>query len=352
MKLPLSTQLLSRHLITAAVMLSHVPLAHSQVLPSVTRSVAQPIDDLSRKLRAEGVTEQLKHPPKPALSELLPPLTTTLTAALSDALLPDIKASSIVNSLQQTVLQEEITPQGHLAITREWVVYASEADLSWFKQSPFLVTKQRYVALLDSWLISIKVPEHLNSLASVKAFLPSHLQVQLGRNHVYLTQITPTEATEESAAATSSVETKPLCKKPARIGMLDSAIEDTHPLLFTSRVREHVFTGASLPLSRAHGTAVAGILQQQLAPNSQIVNAAVFYARTQVSQGASLFDLVSGLDWLASQRVPVINMSLTGPDNPLLAKAIAGLSSKGITLIAAVGQCRASRPAIVSSRIS
>ena len=350
MKLSLSTKLLSRSLIAAAVVLSPISLVNAQVLPSVTRSVTQPIEDLTRRLPANRVTERLTRPEKPALPELLPALTSTLTADLSNALLPVKQAISVVDSLQQTVLREEITPQGELAIAREWVVYASEADLAWFEQSPFSVTKQRYVSLLDSWLVNIQVPDAFNSLNRIKAALPAHLQSQLGRNHVYLTQSNPAEANEEgaavkeSAATTSSVETKPLCETPARIGMLDSAIEDTHPLLSTLQVREHTFIDASLPLSRAHGTAVAGILQQHLAHNSQVVNAAVFYARTQVSQGASLFDLVSGLDWLASQQVPVINMSLTGPDNPLLAKAIAGLSSKGVTLIAAVGNAGPAAP--------
>ena len=330
-------------ILTAVALTSFSPVADAQVLPSVTRTVTQPIEDISRRAANERITDRIQPRVVPSLPDLLPALQSTLTTELSQALLPVKQALNVVNSLQQTVIREEITPQGELAIAREWVLYVSDADLSWLAQSSFTVVKQRYVSLLDTWLVSISVPQGLNSIQAMKASLPEHLQTQLGRNHVYLTQVGPSSDTMNSEQKKLSSVAQ-VCNQPSRIGMLDSAIEIHHPLLTRFSITQQSLLDKSLPISQAHGTAVAGILQQHISSGSQVFNAAVFYSRTQVSQGASLFDLISGLDWLSKQQVSVINMSLTGPQNPLLAQAITRLSKSGITLVAAVGNAGPAAP--------
>ena len=47
--------------------------------------------------------------------------------------------------------------------------------------------------------------------------------------------------------------------------------------------------------------------------------------------------LIEGLNYLAAQQVDAINMSLAGPDNPILTRVIKQLDSNGIQIIAAVG---------------
>ena len=53
--------------------------------------------------------------------------------------------------------------------------------------------------------------------------------------------------------------------------------------------------------------------------------------------GASTEGLIAALDWLAAEKVDVINMSLAGPGNALLKTAIARLQESGPTIVAAVG---------------
>ena len=95
----------------------------------------------------------------------------------------------------------------------------------------------------------------------------------------------------------------------------------------------------------AHGTAVAGILVG--APDSEfpglIPAAEVFLAdalRAEEDGGRELVDaleLVSALNWLAGERVQVINLSLSGPDNTLLAASVPRVLKRGIAVVAAVG---------------
>ena len=51
----------------------------------------------------------------------------------------------------------------------------------------------------------------------------------------------------------------------------------------------------------------------------------------------SVIDAYVALDWLARKRIAVINLSLTGPENPVLQRAVARLVAKGHVLVAAVG---------------
>src|SRR6185437_14064087 len=47
--------------------------------------------------------------------------------------------------------------------------------------------------------------------------------------------------------------------------------------------------------------------------------------------------LVDALAWMAGEGVPVINISLVGPDNPVLARAVQAMIARGHVLVAAVG---------------
>lgn len=79
-----------------------------------------------------------------------------------------------------------------------------------------------------------------------------------------------------------------------------------------------------------HGTAVASVLAN--AGVKKIYSANIFEGRK-----ATTSKLLKALDWMATNKVPVINVSLAGPPNPIVRKAIAILVSRGHIVVAAVG---------------
>jgi subtilisin family serine protease len=91
-----------------------------------------------------------------------------------------------------------------------------------------------------------------------------------------------------------------------------------------------------------HGTAIAAILVGQgqwrgLLPAAEIDVAEVF-ARDDV--GGSVADVMAvaaGLDWLASQGIPVINLSLSGDRNRLMTLAVERTIARGVIIVAAAG---------------
>ncbi|WP_222872612.1 S8 family serine peptidase [Hankyongella ginsenosidimutans] len=60
--------------------------------------------------------------------------------------------------------------------------------------------------------------------------------------------------------------------------------------------------------------------------------------------GGSSEAVIKALAWMARENVPVINISLVGPPNRALEKAIATLSARGFTIVASVGNDGPSAP--------
>lgn len=135
------------------------------------------------------------------------------------------------------------------------------------------------------------------------------------------------------------------CTKTTRIGIIDTPIDLAHPTFAGRKVKVATFRpeGAAPAVSR-HGTGVLAILAGSpdsgtpgLAPDAQYFAADVYRAGEGGQPVSDTMSLLRAMEWLGASRVSVINMSLSGPDDQLLNKAIADMSSRGIMFVAAAG---------------
>jgi subtilisin family serine protease len=89
-----------------------------------------------------------------------------------------------------------------------------------------------------------------------------------------------------------------------------------------------------------HGTAVAALMVGRsehlrgAAPEASLYAADV-YCGSPV--GGAADRIAAALGWLDEQQVGVVNISLVGPSNALLARAVAAMQARGHLLVAAVG---------------
>jgi subtilisin family serine protease len=89
-----------------------------------------------------------------------------------------------------------------------------------------------------------------------------------------------------------------------------------------------------------HGTAVASLLAgsaaafQGAVPRAELLSADVYCG---LPTGGAVEAVAAALGWMVKERVPVVNMSLVGPRNVLLERAIAVLVGRGHLIVAAVG---------------
>jgi hypothetical protein len=86
------------------------------------------------------------------------------------------------------------------------------------------------------------------------------------------------------------------------------------------------------PAASHHGSAVASLLA---AAGATDVRVADIYGTDPA--GGSALALVRALDWLAGGGARVISISLGGPNNAAVAKAIAAVQRRGVVVVAAVG---------------
>jgi hypothetical protein len=121
------------------------------------------------------------------------------------------------------------------------------------------------------------------------------------------------------------------------IGMIDGGVA-SHPSLAGKSIEQNGFAGSPQPTG--HGTAVASLLVGTQGPfrgaatGSQLFVADVYGGNRAAGSATSI---VRALGWLSSKRPQVINISLVGPPNRLVQRAIQIVQSRGTEVVAAVG---------------
>ena len=270
----------------------------------------------------------------------------------------------IVDSAGKTVFRDVEVENGWRAIEQQWLVMSSESELKQLQQLAQdkvikLVKKQSFSAL-SLTLVQFKVNALLDNKAKLQAVLPSSLQKKLSRDYVYQTQLVKTASEthhktrdkigqEFQQQAIKESLSHAVCLAPLTIGMVDTAIDARHHVFNhkgqsnNENLIKQSFVEMQLTSPKAHGTAVSALFISQdpqlpaLLPHAKLFAAEVFYRQNDFSQGANLFNLVAGINWLLTKKVSVINMSLAGPDNTILAAVITSAIEKNTIIVAAVG---------------
>ena len=170
-------------------------------------------------------------------------------------------------------------------------------------------------------------------LAQLRALDP---QGQYDYQHIYL----GSGATGPSAPSTNAVSAGTDASSNLRIGLIDSGVALSHPALRAAHIERWGCDGPAVDHPAAHGTAVASLL---VGADGRFKGAAVgakLYAADaycDAPDGGSVLRMAKALAWLAREKVGVVNISLVGPANLLLAKAVAAAQSHGLLIVAAVG---------------
>ena len=134
------------------------------------------------------------------------------------------------------------------------------------------------------------------------------------------------------------------CGKGLRIGILDSQVDRSHSAFRSRKLVQKSFITAGLkPAPLLHATAISsqwignpdsGIAG--LVPSATVYAASVFYIKGRTQQSNTQL-LLAGLDWLAQNRVDVVNLSFGGPRNLVLEIALKKLMRKNISIVASAG---------------
>jgi subtilisin family serine protease len=136
--------------------------------------------------------------------------------------------------------------------------------------------------------------------------------------------------------------------------MIDSALAAGLPTFAGRKLHQRSFVEPGhAAADPAHGTAIAALLVGAadpahltaggLLPDADLYAAAIFERQGGESQ-ASAFAIAAALNWMVENRVAVVNISLAGDNNALMAQAVHRASERGTILVAAAGNAGPDAP--------
>ena len=134
-----------------------------------------------------------------------------------------------------------------------------------------------------------------------------------------------------------------------RVAVVDTGVDTSHPDLRGRIVKTATFVegGERTFSSDSHGTAVVGVIAAEadngigifgIAPEAQIIVAKACWHRSRDTLEAvcSSWTLAKALDFAITEGTRILNLSLGGPPDTLLARLIGKAQDRGVIVVAAV----------------
>jgi len=138
--------------------------------------------------------------------------------------------------------------------------------------------------------------------------------------------------------------------KDVRVAVVDTGVDVSHPDLAAriATARDFVGTGSDPPPRELHGTAIAGVIAADatngmgivgVAPEAQVMALRGCWQERATGRCSS-FSLARAMNYAVLNDADVMNLSLAGPHDPLLATLIDAALARGTIVVAADGTAR------------
>lgn len=138
-----------------------------------------------------------------------------------------------------------------------------------------------------------------------------------------------------------------------RVALLDSMPEADHRDLGEVELRAIEGSGDAINRTGVHGTLMAGVIRAVedngfgiagVAPGAELVSIPICAPGSGSGGRCTIWELLKGLDLAWDAEVQIVNLSLSGPPNPLLERGVDRLYELGVVVVAAAGNEGASIP--------
>ncbi|MEM6622784.1 MAG: S8 family serine peptidase [Pseudomonadota bacterium] len=189
---------------------------------------------------------------------------------------------------------------------------------------------------LGDELVVFQIPPGLTiaqAIAEIEADVPG---VTAGAHHVYYLQASTPADRNYAGPLMRWPETG--CRAMQRIGIIDAGVAASHPALIAGRITQERFVAGDQPPVTDHGSLMADLL---IGPG-RLADAALFSANVvDPAQGdgdaAGVVSILRAVDWMRLNDVALVNISLAGPRNKLMNRALGRAASDGMVFVAAAG---------------
>ena len=230
--------------------------------------------------------------------------------------------------------RNQLESDGNGQPVRRGVLVAVEPDplsLQLAAHARFRLIADETDAVIGLRSVQLAVPRGMSAREGLKRLRSAAPQLQADYDHVFEPAGGGLMPLNASLAAISGNGGRLV------VGMIDGGVA-SHPSLAGASIEQNGFSGNPQPTG--HGTAVASLLVGSQGPfRGAAVGASLYVADVYGGNRAagSATAIVKALSWLAGHRTQVINISLVGPQNKLVERAVQLVQRRGIQLVAAVG---------------
>ena len=261
--------------------------------------------------------------------------------------LRELRQIRVRNLLRTNRTVLEADPRGAPIVRNEVVALSpTQAALDRARAAGFGVGRTRTLEGLNVTIVVLQAPAGVSTRRALERLRRDDPEGTYDYNHVYLESGEIAPATTVAALVYGgNVPLSPPPPVVPKVGLIDSGVQRSHPVFTGVTVHEHGCAGGAIP--SAHGTAVASLLVGQgdvfhgAAPGAELFAADVYCG---LATGGALDSVAEAFAWMSREAVPVINISLVGPDNKLLEQIIRVVTTRGQIVVAAVGNDGPSAP--------
>jgi hypothetical protein len=299
----------------------------------VTGTIGQIGDTVSQAVgeaTAVGRPGQPQPIPTVSLDRVVAPIGMVSASASQLAELRKLRLAALIRANPATLDRDD---RGQPARMGELLVVDPDPiALSAAVRAGFRVQADEPTGELGLRMVTLAIPRGMKLREAMKALRKASPDLQADYNHIY----EPAGGTLMPATAAVLASAPPV-RPGVRIAMIDGGLA-SHPSLAGASIEQRGFAGAPQPTG--HGTAVGSLLVGDQGPFRGAARGAQLFVGDVYGGNAaagSAATIIRALSWAASKRPSVINISLVGPDNRAMARAIAILRARGIGLVAAVG---------------
>jgi hypothetical protein len=248
-----------------------------------------------------------------------------------------LRLELINRRLRQHRDQLEADPRGELAVRREILAWSpSKEGLAAAAEAGLTVLRERELDGLGERMVVLRVPDGAAIESLLDLLRARDPEGAYDYNHVYTGSASGAQPAQPGAAQPMP-PAAPRSGVPA-VGLIDSGVDGRHDVFKKTSISRWGCGDKVVP--DAHGTAVAALIVGESAHFRGAAPQAALYAADiycDSGTGGSADKIASALGWLAREQVGVINMSIVGPPNRTLERAVAAMVRRGHLLVAAVG---------------
>ncbi len=216
------------------------------------------------------------------------------------------------------------------------------ADLKAAKRAGFHVISDERDATFGIRSVALAVPRGLTTVKGAAELRLAAPRLTVDFYNIFEPAAGAIAASGVALAASASLS----AGRGPIIGMIDGGVGES-PALESASIEQRGFAGPAQ--ATGHGTAVASLIVgnkgkfRGAAPNATLLVGDVYGGNPAAGSASSIMKAMS---WIAANRPSVINVSLVGPRNKLVERAVSAALARGIKVVAAVGNDGPAAPAL------